>query len=171
MSYQSLSSPLGCTHLNIIYFQFVPGKRAKTMYLTDDDNYTYVQKYTRRDPTGADGSMFTMWTCSVSDCKAGAFTKKSSPEADSIFNKHTKTPHNHVSNIGKIPKLHALARAREQAIAQPSTPPRALFAAMAKEVSSAGEVLNIKQNTFNRMVERDRVKEVSHKRALTCACT
>ena len=129
----------------------------------DDDSYTYVQKYNKPDRMGAIGSKLTMWTCSVPSCKAGAFTKKSSEEADVFFNKHTKTGHNHVSNMSRIPKLQAVARAREQAIAQPSTPPRALFATMAAEVSSAGEIVNIKQNTFNRMIERDRVKQASLK--------
>ena len=131
--------------------KFVPGKRIGTYYLVDPDNFLYSRVFNK------DNRSF--WKCIVKNipkCPASAGTRKDGDNPE-IFTGTGKNKHNHVPDLSKVKKWTEVAKAKSEAIKNPSVSPRTAFSDLTNSLDN--EVVPVKYTALARSIQRGRAKE------------
>ena len=139
--------------------QLVPGKKFRSFYLVDDNNYLYYRHYNKKDDKGR---VRSLWKCINSNspdaCPATATTKRDDKDSPDFLCSLGKSAHTHVADTSKIQKLKEVDKAKLAATNQPALKPREAFASMATNFNKTGEVVPIKYSALARGLNRAKAK-------------
>ena len=141
----------------VVMPKLLAAANGKGHLLVDNENYTYqkVNEYKGN----------TNWRCSErrnNGCKATATTKGMDP---TTLRCKTGTKHSHPSNLARLRYREEEARAKKNAVENPTVPPRSIVGRLSNTLSAAGQALPKSTKALVRSIQRARASAGGHPKA------